>query len=122
MSISNFTRETGFWVCEDNTDEETMESLYQFLFDTKWGLVQNIYFDQLKTYESFEDFIKNNTLFSFRLKVWGLQDHITIRVRTEHQSNYQQAFMHNIALTWWKANLDSYINPYHLDFSKGEEE
>ena len=122
MSITNFTRETGFWVYEEKTDEETMESLYQFLFNTKWGLVDNIYFDQLKTFESFEDFIKNNTLFSFRLKVWGLQDHITIRVKTEPQTKYQQAFMHNIALAWWKANMDSFINPYHLDFSKGEEE
>ena len=59
MSITNFTRETGFWVYENKTDEETMESLYQFLFNTKWGLVDNIYFDQLKTFESFEDFIKN---------------------------------------------------------------
>ena len=122
MSITNFTRETGFWVYEEKTDEETMESLYQFLFNTKWGLVDNIYFDQLKTFESFEDFIKNNTLFSFRLNVWGLQDHITIRVQTEPQTKYQQAFMHNIALAWWKANMDSFINPYHLDFSKGEEE
>ena len=53
MSITNFTRETGFWVYEEKTDEETMESLYQFLFNTKWGLVDNIYFDQLKTFESF---------------------------------------------------------------------
>ena len=88
MTITNFVRETGFWVYENKTDEETMESLYQFLFNTKWGLVENIYFDQISTFESFEDFIKNNALFSFRLKVWGLQDHITIRVQTEPQSTY----------------------------------
>ena len=122
MSITNFVRETGFWVYEEKTDEETMESLYQFLSSTKWGLVENIYFDQITAFESFEDFIKNNTLFSFRLKIWGMQDKTTIRVKTEPKSDMQQAFMHNIALTWWKANMDSYINPYLLNFSKGEEE
>jgi hypothetical protein len=122
MSISNFVRETGFWVYEEKTDEETMESLYEFLYETKWGLVENIYFDQITAFESFEDFVKNNTLFSFRLKVWGLQDKTTIRVRTEPKSDMQQRFMHNIALVWWKANENSYINPYLLDFSKGEDE
>lgn len=100
------------WSGEDDT---TMNSLLRFLTDST-GMIEYIYTDDLKDFDSYTAWRAGNNRLSFRLKIWGFPDKYIIRVifcgvkNTQAEVNMREKFM-TLAIRWWRNNKDAYLNP-----------
>jgi len=102
-------------------DEDTMNSLLRFLKDST-GMIENIYTDDLKDFDSYTAWRARNNRLSFLLKIWGFPDKYIIRVvfddtETQTLANdmiyvpiMREKFM-TLAIRWWRDNKDAYLNP-----------
>ena len=96
-------------------DDITMNSLLRFLKDST-GMIENIYTDDLKNFDSYHAFRARNNRLTFYLKIWGFPDKYIIRVifcgvkNTQAEVNMREKFM-TFAIRWWRDNKDAYLNP-----------
>ena len=102
----------------------TMNSLLRFLTDSS-GMIENIYTDDLKDFNSYLDFSRRNNRLTFYLKVWGFPDKYIIRVifcgvkNTQAEVNMREKFM-SFAVFWWGNNKDAHLNPTVEPFIRAE--